>query len=1240
MTANRILIGIDVGGTFTDAVVLDATGSTVLMAFKLLSTPADPGTSVITALRRIAGEIGVRGALVCHGTTVGTNTLIERKGAKVGLLASAGFTDVIELRRQNRPLLYDLSVRVSEPLVPRELRFGVSERMDAEGQVIKPLDGLAGVIDQLRGAGIESVAIAFLHSYANPTHEQQALRVLEQAFPDVFFTASSDVCPEFREFERTSTTVVNAYIGPSVGRYIRAIAAEARAMGVQDLLIVKSNGGLTSPENAARYPVHLIESGPAAGMIATAAYARATGRKNVIAFDMGGTTAKVGVVQDFNPKVTDEFLADQLANGRNVGGYPIRSAVLDIIEIGAGGGSVAWIDAGGVLKVGPESAGADPGPACYSRGGSIPTVTDAHAVIGTLSQETFEGSGVAFCREHAVKAIGIHIAEPMGWSIAKAAHSIIELAVANMTEMVRLATVRRGLDPREFSLLASGGAGPLHAGLVGVEAGTKEVIVPPYPGMFSALGAVLGEVRHDLSQTMLGALKEFRAMALESAFARLKEKADALLAKEPQGVAQPAFMRFAHLRFAGQLFELRVPLGTFSQPIPACAEVERRFRALYVSEFGFDLAESVVQLVNLHLVASLPMGGATARIFASESAPSAAAQPYRVQAYLRADGCEEPLPVYRTAECIGAELAGPLLIEHSGSTVWVRDGQRARIGPDGGVVFQIQGDRQMDAPLKLAAAMSILEADPVTFEVVKSALYAICTEMKSVIMRTSFSPLLSLSADLSCVLLDRDCNVIAQGVDIPVHLGAARFTALSAVKAFPREGWRESDAVLLNDPYEGGTHLPDMSLLTPVFVGGTLISFVLSRIHWPDIGGIAAGSSSVCDEIIKEGLRVPPVKIIEAGVLREDVLRLILANVRVPLDRKGDFQAARAGHARATERMRELCERYGAGVVTAVMADTLSYSRRLVAARLVELPDADVSNEETLDGDGIDPDAAPLVKVRIRKVGASMSFDFTGSSPCVRGPINAPIPITSAAVYYTLLSFVGGDIAPNSGVYAGVEIIAPEGTVVHATYPAPVVAANTETANRMVDILMGALAKAYPDRVAAGSYGSACVYTFGGFDPVRKRPFVHYETIGGGMGATASGDGPGGLRVHMGNTMNLPIEGIEAALPVRFLNYEIVPESEGCGLHRGGGGVRKSFETLVDGIEASVLGERTRTPAHGVAGGGKGGLARFRLIARSGTRELAAKSGPHILARGDRLEMTTAGGGGWGVALKTFDQED
>lgn len=529
-----------------------------------------------------------------------------------------------------------------------------------------------------------------------------------------------------------------------------------------------------------------------------------------------------------------------------------------------------------------------------------------------------------------------------------------------------------------------------------------------------------------------------------------------------------------------------------------------------------------------------------------------------------------------------------------------------------------------------AKEMSIVESDPVTFEVVKNALYSTCAEMKSVIMRTSFSPLLSLSADLSCALLDEQCNVVAQGVDIPVHLGAASLSAQAALKYFPAQEWEEGDGILLNDPYEGGTHLPDMTLVTAVFSEGKIQSFVTSRIHWPDIGGIAAGSSSVTNEIIKEGLRIPPVKVLEKHRIREDLLRLILANVRVPEDRRGDFLAALAGHKRATHRVLELCGRYTTAVVRAVMADTQKYSRKLVSARLSALPDADVVNEETLDGDGIDASTAPIVRIRIIKKGDQLRFDFTGTSACVAGPINCSFPMTAAIVYYTILALTGGEIAPNSGAYAGVEIVAPEGTVMHAVYPFPVVAANTETSNRVVDIVMGALAKAYPELVAGGGYGSACVYTLGGFDPDRGRPFVHYETVGGGMGATAKGPGVSGIRVHMGNTMNLPIEGVEANIPVRFLEYRIVRSSAGAGLHAGGCGVRKSVMALVDGIEASVLGERTLTAARGIAGAGDGALATFTLKTARGDRQLDAKSGPHHLSRHDVLEMTTAGGGGWG----------
>jgi N-methylhydantoinase B len=526
---------------------------------------------------------------------------------------------------------------------------------------------------------------------------------------------------------------------------------------------------------------------------------------------------------------------------------------------------------------------------------------------------------------------------------------------------------------------------------------------------------------------------------------------------------------------------------------------------------------------------------------------------------------------------------------------------------------------------------NIIDRDPVTFEVVRSALYAICAELKSVIMRTSFSPLLSLSADLFCALLDRHGGVVGQGNDIPVHLGAVPFTVKAIFEAFPIDTWRAGDGVINNDPYAGGTHLPNVSLVMPVFHGEALCGFSLSRVHWPDIGGIAAGSSSVCDEIFKEGLRIPPLKVIEGGRTRADILSLILANVRVPEDRHGDFRAQVAGARRTERRIQELAERYGVDTLADVMEASQVYSERILRRRLAKLPDAIVEHEEQLDGDGLDKEVRPAIRVRIEKTGGSFRVDFTGSSPGVRGPINAPFAVTASSVYYTLMAFAGGDIPPNSGIYDVAEIVAPPGTIVNASYPSAVVAANTETSNRMVDILLAALAKAYPECVPAGSYGSACVYTFGGTDPRSGRRFVHYETIGGGAGASPTGSGASGTRVHMGNTMNLPIEAAEAAMPIRYIAYQLVKKSGGDGLHRGGSGVLKSIEFLADGIEASVLGERTLSRAHGAAGGTAGQAASFVLQRAGGPRtSLDAKSGPHRLSKGDRLIMTTAGGGGWG----------
>jgi len=532
--------------------------------------------------------------------------------------------------------------------------------------------------------------------------------------------------------------------------------------------------------------------------------------------------------------------------------------------------------------------------------------------------------------------------------------------------------------------------------------------------------------------------------------------------------------------------------------------------------------------------------------------------------------------------------------------------------------------------------VSILREDPVTFEVVRGGLYAICEEMKSVVMRASFSPLLSLSADLSCAILDHAGDVVAQGNDIPVHLGAMPFSAKGILHAFPPGTWRPGDAVLSNDPYSGGSHLPDMTLLSPIFDAAGVVGFTASRVHWPDVGGAAVGSSSVTDEIVKEGIRVPPIKIMRAGERDEGLWTLLFANVRIPEDRIGDFRAQIACNARGAARVEEQIARYGGPTVRRIFAETLDYSQRIVEAMLDGIPDGRYSATQHLDGDGYAEDSGNGgfgISVTIEKRGRGLHFDFAGTAPQAKGPVNAPIAVTASACYYTILALAGGTVPPNSGAYRPVTIAAPEGSLVNPRYPAPVVAANTETSTRIVDLLLDALAPAIPDRAVGGSYGCAGVFTIGGHDRARGRRFVHYETTGGGMGASPHGPGIDGHRVHMGNTMNLPVESAEASLPVRVEAYELIDGSGGAGRHRGGMGARKVIRALADDIEFSLLYERALNPAPGAAGGKPGRAASFAIEHADGTEtSLSSKTPAGHLKAGDALRIETAGGGGWGEA--------
>ncbi len=514
--------------------------------------------------------------------------------------------------------------------------------------------------------------------------------------------------------------------------------------------------------------------------------------------------------------------------------------------------------------------------------------------------------------------------------------------------------------------------------------------------------------------------------------------------------------------------------------------------------------------------------------------------------------------------------------------------------------------------------------DPIRLEVFKHLFAAAAEEMGAVLRRASYSPNIKERRDFSCALFDASGRMIAQAAHIPVHLGSMPLSVAAAIEAHT---FAPGDVVILNDPFRGGTHLPDLTLISPVFVEGRLFAFVASRAHHADVGGMVPGSMPLSREIYQEGVVIPPLKLAEAGRLNEPLLELFLANVRTPQERRGDLRAQLAANERGAARLAEIAARYGAGEVQAYMEALLAYAERMTRRLLADLPDGTYAFEDVLDDDGIEPEPVPI-RVAVTIDGDEAIVDFTGSAPQRPGPVNAVYAITLSAVHYVFRSLLGLDVPNNAGCLAPIRVIAPEGTVVNARPPAAVAAGNVETSQRIVDVLLGALAQACPERIPAASQGTMNNVTVGGWDPRRGRPFAYYETIGGGMGARPNGDGPSAIHSHMTNTLNTPVEALEFAYPLRVLRYEVRRGSGGRGRFRGGDGIRRDLEVLVP-ARASLLTERRRFRPYGLAGGEPGAPGENVLI-RDGQEIPLPGKGTVELRPGDVLSLRTPGGGGWG----------
>lgn len=682
------VVGIDIGGTFTDLVgYVDGR----IVTSKTSTVPADPTAGIGRSLELAGSRAGSLDEIL-HGSTIAINTVLEHKGARTALITTRGFRDVYAIGRSNRIEAFNLNFRRPRPLVPRRLTLEIEERMLASGEVLTALrdEEVLAALERLEGEDIEAVAVCFLHSYANPAHERRAGELIRKARPDLFVTLSHEILREYREYERTSTTALNAFVGPRVGGYLRRFESFLREDAFAGKIhIMRSNGGVMSIGHAQEQPVSMMESGPVAGMIGAGRLAQVLGLERCVGFDMGGTTAKASLITDGAPAIESGYVIGDPASGQ-----PMQLPVVDIVEVGAGGGSLAWVDATGGLHVGPQSAGADPGPACYGLGSDAPAVTDADLILGRINAERFLDGGMRLDRQASAAAVQARLGG-LGLSVEQAALGIVRIADVSMSLAVRAVSVNKGVDPRDTAMIAFGGAGPLHAVAIAREIFIPKVIVPKLPGTFSALGMLMCSWRQDFLRTLIGRVGGLDAADVETVFAELAQEGRTYLARDGLAEAGADFRFLADLRYVGQEHALPIPVEHATLLTGDTATIRARFDKEHDRRYGQSSPSEALEVVSLRLVVTSQRGDAVAQEWLSQPWIAQETAQGKAEAGRRKvvfDDPANPLEAaiwWRPALAAGARLTGPAIIEEPNSTTLIHPGDEVEVTEHGHLVITL-----------------------------------------------------------------------------------------------------------------------------------------------------------------------------------------------------------------------------------------------------------------------------------------------------------------------------------------------------------------------------------------------------------------------------------------------------------------------------------------------------------------------------------------------------------------------
>ncbi len=1224
---NAIRIGVDVGGTFTDFALATPTG---IITLKLPTTEDQPERAILDGISRLLNGNDIAAdqvASIVHGTTLATNAIISRKGARTALVTTAGFRDVLELGDESRFDQYDINIQKPEPLVPRQWRFGIEERMSAGGEVLLPLDeqALADIAGRLEAEQIESAAICFLHAHINGDHEKRARERLRELLPSLSICLSSEVSPEIGEYGRFSTTAANAYVRPIMAAYLDRLEEGLGARGLTaPVFMLLSNGGLCRLDTAKAFPVRLVESGPAGGAVFAGEIARALGEEEVLAFDMGGTTAKICLIDGGVPRRSDSFEMARQHMHRQGSGLPARIPVTDLVEIGSGGGSIAHIDAMSRLHVGPESAGATPGPACYGRGGGQPTVTDADLLLGRLAADDFRDSGIAISLDSARRSIGEQIGKELALDDVAGAMAISEIVEEQMASAAREHAREKGVDVSRRSMIAFGGGAPLHAVNVAAKLGIDKIIVPEAAGIGSAIGFLQSQAVFEISRSIKMPLSQFDAAFFNRVFGEMATEARSVVtAAAPD--AELAESRTISMRYRGQGHNLSVAINARDIKQDDNETFLDLFLEDYTAIYKRPLDGIEVECVGLTLRLS-SVGDALPVRNIVAAAPRET--PANTALFDLNSGQFEDVPALnRNSMKPGQPFDGPGLIKDFGTTICIPKNFSALLNKEGSIILSPN----------TAAGGGYNMADPaevIRFQVIWNNLISIVEEQARSLMRTAFSPVVRDSSDLSAALFDRRGRMLAQAqTGTPGHVNSTAAAVPLMLDQIPVDRLAPGDHLITNDPWLASGHLHDITIASPVFREGALIGFFACTCHQLDIGGRGQGPDAA--SVFEEGLAIPVLKLVEGGRVNDVLMKIIRANVRTPKEVEADILSYVAANEASADTLLAALDKLGLSDLDKTGDEIIARSRAAMVEEIDKLPRAKVRNSITLDCFGTPVD----IVCTLETDDGEMRLDFSGSSAASTRGVNLVYNYTNAYASYGARCIVGPQIPNNSGSLEPVKVEAPKGSILNVERPWPVCARHI-IGQFLPEVVMGCLAQILPERVPAE--GAACLWGIqlrGGpeidrnFEEESKWGQDRYEVLffnAGGTGARPHLDGlsatafPSGVRA-------MPIEVVENIAPIVVWKKELRPDSAGDGLHRGGFGQNIELSTI-DGRPCGLFAmfDRTNVAAKGREGGGNG--ATGRLYLKSG-KPLDPK-GLQLIGANERLCFELPGGGGFGPAEK------